>query len=34
MAKLAATGLSTDEARKRYLELSSRLAVLKGAGIR
>ena len=34
MAKLAATGLSTEEARKRYLELSSRLAVLKGAGIR
>ncbi|MFF7398800.1 DNA primase [Achromobacter sp. NPDC008082] len=34
MAKLAAAGLATDEARKRYLELSSRLAVLKGAGIR
>lgn len=34
MAKLAATGLSSEEARKRYLELSSRLAVLKGAGIR
>lgn len=34
MAKLAAAGLSTDEARKRYMELSSRMAVLKGAGIR
>ncbi|MHC3911307.1 DNA primase [Achromobacter marplatensis] len=34
MAKLAAAGLSTDEARKRYLELSSRMATLKGAGIR
>lgn len=34
MAKLAATGLSSEEARKRYLDLSSRLAVLKGAGIR
>lgn len=34
MAKLAAAGLSTDDARKRYLELSSRMATLKGAGIR
>lgn len=34
MAKLAATGLTTDEQRKRYLELSSRMAVLKGAGVR
>ncbi|KRC82949.1 DNA primase [Achromobacter sp. Root83] len=34
MAKLAATGLVTDDARKRYLELSSRMTVLKGAGIR
>lgn len=34
MAKLAAAGLSTDEARKRYVELSSRMATLKGAGIR
>jgi DNA primase len=34
MAKLAATGLTTDETRKRYLELSSRMMVLKGAGIR
>lgn len=34
MAKLAAAGLATEEARKRYLELSSRMLVLKGAGIR
>jgi len=34
MAKLAATGLTTDEQRKRYLELSSRMTVLKGAGVR
>lgn len=34
MAKLAASGLATEEARKRYLELSSRMLVLKGAGIR
>jgi DNA primase len=34
MSKLAASGLTTDEARKRYLELSSRVTVLKGAGIR
>lgn len=34
MAKLASTGLSTEEARKRYLELSGRMATLKGAGIR
>lgn len=34
MAKLAAGGLATEEARKRYLELSSRMLVLKGAGIR
>jgi DNA primase len=34
MTKLAASGLATEEARKRYLELSSRLTVLKGAGIR
>lgn len=34
MAKLAATGLTTDDQRKRYLELSSRMVVLKGAGIR
>ncbi|MGS1106611.1 DNA primase [Achromobacter anxifer] len=34
IAKLAAAGLVTEEARKRYLELSSRMAVLKGAGVR
>lgn len=34
IAKLAAAGLATEEARKRYLELSSRMAVLKGAGVR
>ena len=34
MAKLAAAGLATEEARKRYQELSSRMAVLKGAGVR
>ena len=34
MAKLAATGLTSDDQRKRYLELSSRMVVLKGAGIR
>ncbi|MGE8656921.1 MAG: DNA primase [Achromobacter sp.] len=34
VAKLAAAGLATEEARKRYLELSSRMLVLKGAGIR
>lgn len=34
MAKLAAAGLASEEARKRYLELSSRMLVLKGAGIR
>ncbi|MBO1016711.1 DNA primase [Achromobacter sp. SD115] len=34
IAKLAASGLATEEARKRYLELSSRMAVLKGAGVR
>ncbi|MNS82935.1 DNA primase [compost metagenome] len=34
MAKLASTGLATEEARKRYLELSGRMAVLKNAGIR
>lgn len=34
MSKLAAAGLATEEARKRYLELSSRMLVLKGAGIR
>ena len=34
MAKLAGAGLATEEARKRYLELSSRMLVLKGAGIR
>ncbi|RAP60002.1 DNA primase [Achromobacter sp. HZ01] len=34
MAKLAAAGLGTEEARKRYLELSSRMTVLKGAGLR
>lgn len=34
MAKLAASGLASEEARKRYLELSRRMTVLKGAGIR
>ncbi|EGP44608.1 DNA primase [Achromobacter insuavis AXX-A] len=34
MAKLAAAGLASEEARKRYLELSSRMLALKGAGIR
>ena len=34
MAKLAASGLESEEARKRYLELSKRMMVLKGAGIR
>jgi DNA primase len=34
IAKLAAAGLATEEARKRYQELSSRMAVLKGAGVR
>ncbi|MBB1597678.1 DNA primase [Achromobacter sp. UMC46] len=34
MAKLAAAGLASDDARKRYLELSSRMVTLKGAGIR
>jgi len=34
IAKLAAAGLATEEARKRYLELSSRMAALKGAGVR
>ncbi|CFO11110.1 DNA primase [Bordetella pertussis] len=32
MAKLAESGLATDEARRRYLELSSRIMVLKNAG--
>ncbi|MBO1110687.1 DNA primase [Bordetella petrii] len=34
MARLAETGLESDEARQRYQELSARLAVLKGGGIR
>ncbi|CAB5516949.1 DNA primase [Achromobacter anxifer] len=34
IAKLAAAGLATEEARKRYLELSSRMAILKSAGVR
>ncbi|CAP42374.1 DNA primase [Bordetella petrii] len=34
MAKLAETGLGSEEARQRYQELSARLAVLKGGGIR
>ena len=34
MAKLAAGGLATEEARKRYMELNQRMMVLKGAGIR
>ncbi|MGB3431972.1 DNA primase [Achromobacter sp.] len=34
ISKLAAAGLATEEARKRYLELSSRMAALKGAGVR
>lgn len=34
MAKLAATGLVSDDARQRYQELSARLAVLKSSGIR
>ncbi|MDH0093573.1 DNA primase [Achromobacter mucicolens] len=34
MAKLAASGLASEDARKRYLELSRRMTVLKGAGIR
>ena len=34
MAKLAETGLSTDDARQRYQELSTRLVVLKNSGIR
>lgn len=33
MATLAASGLTTDEARKRYLALSGRMLVLKGVGI-
>ena len=31
---LAAGGLATEEARKRYMELNQRMMVLKGAGIR
>jgi len=34
MAGLAAAGLSSDDARERYQELSARLTVLKGGGIR
>ena len=34
MAALAAAGLSSDDARERYQELSARLTVLKGGGIR
>lgn len=34
MARLAETGLDSDEARQRYQELSARLAVLKGVGLR
>ncbi|MVW72205.1 MULTISPECIES: DNA primase [unclassified Bordetella] len=34
MAKLAASGLTTDDARQRYQELSARITVLKSGGIR
>lgn len=34
MARLAASGLSSDEARQRYQELSARMFVLKNGGIR
>ncbi len=34
VTQLAANGLATDEARKRYQELSQRMAVLKSAGAR